>query len=54
MGGGFGGCTINLVKNELYETFIITAKERFKKEKFVSSDPKVYDVVINNGARKIC
>ena len=26
MGGGFGGCTINLVKNELYETFITTAK----------------------------
>ncbi len=22
MGGGFGGCTINLVKNELYNTFI--------------------------------
>lgn len=52
MGGGFGGCTINLVKNELYETFIITAKERFK-EKFGRS-PKVYDVVISNGARKIC
>ena len=32
MGGGFGGCTINLVKNELYETFIITAKERFKEK----------------------
>ena len=30
MGGGFGGCTINLVKNELYETFISTAKELFK------------------------
>lgn len=22
MGGGFGGCTINLVKDELYSTFI--------------------------------
>ena len=52
MGGGFGGCTINLVKNELYETFIITAKEHFK-EKFGRS-PKLYDVVISNGARKIC
>ena len=51
MGGGFGGCTINLVKNELYETFITTAKERFK-EKFGSS-PKVYDVVISDGSRKL-
>ena len=52
MGGGFGGCTINLVKNELYETFVTTAKERFK-EKFGRS-PKVYDVVIGDGSRKIC
>jgi galactokinase len=52
MGGGFGGCTINLVKNELYETFITTAKERFK-EKFGRS-PKVYDVVIGDGSRKLC
>ena len=51
MGGGFGGCTINLVKNELYETFVTTAKERFK-EKFGRS-PKVYDVVISDGARKL-
>ena len=51
MGGGFGGCTLNLVKNELYETFITTAKERFK-EKFGRS-PKVYDVVISDGSRKL-
>ena len=51
MGGGFGGCTINLVKNELYETFITTAKERFK-DKFGRS-PKVYDVVISDGSRKL-
>ena len=25
MGGGFGGCTINLVKEELYENFVKTA-----------------------------
>ena len=52
MGGGFGGCTINLVKNELYETIITTAKERFK-EKFGRS-PKIYDVVIGDGSRKLC
>ena len=51
MGGGFGGCTINLVKNELYETFITTAKERYK-AKFGRS-PKVYDVVISDGSRKL-
>ena len=28
MGGGFGGCTINLVKDELYSTFIEKAKDR--------------------------
>ena len=26
MGGGFGGCTINLVKDDLYDQFIIDAK----------------------------
>lgn len=52
MGGGFGGCTINLVKNELYETFISTVKDRYK-EKYGRS-PKVYDVVISDGSRKLC
>ena len=52
MGGGFGGCTINLVKNELYDTFITTAKEKFK-AKFGRS-PKVYDVVISDGSHKVC
>ena len=52
MGGGFGGCTINLVKNELYETFITTAKEKIQRKKFGRS-PKVYDVVISDGSRKI-
>lgn len=51
MGGGFGGCTINLVKNELYETFITTAKERFF-AKF-GRMPKIYDVVIGDGARRL-
>ena len=52
MGGGFGGCTINLVKNELYDHFIETAKAKYK-EAF-GRLPKVYDVVISDGARKIC
>lgn len=52
MGGGFGGCTINLVKSELYETFVSTVKERYR-EKFGRS-PKIYDVVISDGSRKLC
>ena len=52
MGGGFGGCTINLVKEELYDIFIEKAKERYN-EKY-GKDPKVYDVVIGDGSRKIC
>lgn len=51
MGGGFGGCTINLVKEELYSTFIEKAKEAFT-QKFGRS-PKVYDVVISDGARRL-
>ena len=51
MGGGFGGCTINLVKEELYDAFIATAKEKFN-VKF-GHEPKVYDVVISDGARKL-
>ena len=52
MGGGFGGCTINLVKNELYDHFIETAKARYKET--YGRMPKVYDVVISDGARKLC
>ena len=51
MGGGFGGCTINLVKKELYEPFIATAVEKFG-EKF-GHKPKIIDVVISDGARKV-
>lgn len=51
MGGGFGGCTINLVKEELYATFIEKAKKDFT-EKF-GKEPKVYDVVIGNGSRRL-
>ena len=52
MGGGFGGCTINLVKNELYDAFIEKAKVEYKKK--YGRLPKVYDVVISDGARKLC
>ena len=50
MGGGFGGCTINLVKNELYDNFIATAKAKFN-EKY-GHEPVVYPVIISDGAHK--
>ena len=51
MGGGFGGCTINLVRKEIYEHFIAETKKQFR-EKF-GHEPKVYDVVISDGAHTI-
>ena len=51
MGGGFGGCTINLVKDELYDNFIATAKEKFNAKH--GHEPKVYDVVISDGSRRL-
>ncbi|MEG1581324.1 MAG: galactokinase [Bacteroidaceae bacterium] len=52
MGGGFGGCTINLVSDELYTTFIETAKIKFKEQ--FGKEPIVIDVEIGDGSRKIC
>ncbi len=51
MGGGFGGCTINLVKNELYSTFVNKVKEDYPKK--FGKNPKFYDVVISDGARRL-
>ena len=51
MGGGFGGCTINLVRNDLHDAFVKEAVGRFK-EKY-GHEPKIYDVVISDGARRV-
>lgn len=51
MGGGFGGCTINLVKEDLYDTFVQTAKTKFN-EKY-GIEPIIIDVVISDGAHKV-
>ncbi len=51
MGGGFGGCTINLVKDDLHDAFIATAKKKFA-EKY-GHEPVVYDVILSDGAHKI-
>lgn len=51
MGGGFGGCTINLVKEELYDSFIATVTAKFA-EKY-GHEPKIYPVVISDGSRRL-
>ena len=51
MGGGFGGCTINLVKDDLYDSFIATAKEKFNAR--YGHEPVVYDVIVSDGARRV-
>lgn len=52
MGGGFGGCTINLVKDAIYDKFIADAKQKFCAK--YGHEPEVIDVVIGDGSRKIC
>ncbi len=51
MGGGFGGCTINLVKEELYDNFIAEATREFSAR--YGHEPKIYDVVISDGSRRL-
>ena len=52
MGGGFGGCTINLVRADLYNKFIADAKKKFAAK--YGHEPEVIDVVIGDGSRKLC
>lgn len=51
MGGGFGGCTINIVPEDKYDHFIGTAIAKFK-AKF-GKEPKIYPVKISDGARRL-
>ena len=51
IGGGFGGCTINLVKDEFYDSFITEARKQFNAA--YGHEPKVYDVIISDGAHKV-
>ena len=51
MGGGFGGCTINLVKNELLQKFTSEARARFNEQ--YGHEPKIYEVIISDGARRL-
>ena len=51
MGGGFGGCTINLVRKDIANEFKKTAVSKFN-EKY-GHEPKVYPVIISDGAHKV-
>ncbi|MDR1055899.1 MAG: galactokinase [Prevotellaceae bacterium] len=51
MGGGFGGCTINLIENNKYDTFINEVWNSYTKK--FHKEPQVYDVKIGNGTRRI-
>ncbi len=51
MGGGFGGCTINLVKDELYDAFKAEVRRRYVEQ--YGREPKFYDVVISDGSRRL-
>lgn len=52
MGGGFGGCTINLVKDEIYDKFIADVKAKYTAK--YNKEPKIIDVVIGQGSHRVC
>jgi galactokinase len=51
MGGGFGGCTISLVKKDTYKTFEKEVSKKFKKE--FKKECSVYSVKLSQGTRFI-
>ena len=50
-GGGFGGCTVSIVKNEAVDTFISTIGPAYKEK--VGHEAEFYTVDIGNGAQKL-
>lgn len=50
-GGGFGGCTVSIVKNEAVDTFISTIGPAYKEK--VGHEAEFYNVDIGNGAQKL-
>ena len=49
MGGGFGGCTINLVQEDAVEGFSQFIKEKYQQE--FDKDPEIYVTQIEDGTR---
>ncbi len=50
-GGGFGGCTVSIVKNDAVEAFIDTVGKAYKEQ--VGHDAEFYVVEIGDGARRL-
>ena len=50
-GGGFGGCTVNIVENDAIEAFEATITEGYEKKFNIT--PDIYVVSIGEGARKL-
>ena len=51
MGGGFGGCTINIVKEDGIEEFIHTLSANYQQEFKIT--PEAYIVATGDGTREI-
>ena len=51
MGGGFGGCTINLIKKGCTEPFIASVMKEYPAKTGI--DPVIYRVKISAGAGKL-
>lgn len=51
MGGGFGGCTINLIHKDYVDAFMTNVQSEFL-ARFAYS-PKIYQVTIGDGARRL-
>ena len=51
MGGGFGGCTINLVRDTVCDKFTSKVQREYAKKYGII--PEIYQVVIGEGSRKL-
>ena len=51
-GGGFGGCTVSIVKNESVDTFIETIGKTYLEK--VGHEAEFYTVDIGDGASRLC
>ena len=52
MGGGFGGCTINLVTDDDYNKFVTDVTTKFAAK--YGHAPEIYSVIVGKGAHKVC
>jgi galactokinase len=51
MGGGFGGCTINIVQNESVESFIADISAAYKQQ--FNIEPEAYVMSISDGTTRL-